>query len=101
MPDWVPTGGDGKQGYNTYYQWGRKDAFIPATWNAGTNRTVYDISNATVTGLTYKASTAATIADNIKNRKERSRSLLLYGQHGHLGLVHLLSGVRLPRPSGR
>lgn len=68
---WVPTGGDGKQGYNTYYQWGRKDAFIPGTWNANTNRTVYDISNATVTGLTYTkstdASTDATIADNIKN----------------------------------
>ena len=64
---WVPTGGDGKQGYNTYYQWGRKDAFIPGTWNASTDRTVYDISNATVTGLTYTASTTAAIADNIKN----------------------------------
>ena len=60
---WVPTGGDGKQGYNTYYQWGRKDAFIPGTGNAN----VYDISNAAVTGLTYTASTSATIADNIKN----------------------------------
>ena len=65
---WVPTGGDGKQGYNTYYQWGRKDAFIPGTWNAATNRTVYDISNTAVTGLTYEgSSTTATIADNIKN----------------------------------
>ena len=64
---WVPTGGEGKQGYNTYYQWGRKDAFIPGTWNATTDRTVYDISNTAVTGLTYEASTTATIADNIKN----------------------------------
>ncbi len=64
---WVATGGDGKQGYNTYYQWGRKDAFIPATWNANTNRTVYDISNTAVTRLTYEASTTAAIADNIKN----------------------------------
>ncbi len=24
---WVPTSTDGKQGYNTYYQWGRKDPF--------------------------------------------------------------------------
>ena len=64
---WVPTGGEGKQGYNTYYQWGRKDAFIPGTWNSTTNHTVYDISNTAVTGLTYEGSTTPTIADNIKN----------------------------------
>lgn len=64
---WVPTGGDGKQGYAPYYQWGRKDAFIPGTWNDNTNRTVYDISNTAVTRLTYESSTTATIADNIKN----------------------------------
>lgn len=63
---WVPTGGEGKQGYAPFYQWGRKDAFIPGTWNATTDRTVYDISNATVTGLT-PSTTTATIADNIKN----------------------------------
>ena len=64
---WVPTGGDGKQGYNTYYQWGRKDAFIPGTWNSTTNHTVYDIDGNTVTTpLNYTESTA-TIADNIKN----------------------------------
>ena len=62
---WVPTGG--KQGYNTYYQWGRKDAFIPGTWNATTDRTVYDISNTAVTRLAYDDSTTPTIADNIKN----------------------------------
>ena len=64
---WVPTGGDGKQGYAPYYQWGRKDAFIPATGNDNTNHTVYDISNTAVTRLTYESSTTATIADNIKN----------------------------------
>ena len=64
---WVPTGGEGKQGYNTFYQWGRKDAFIPGTGTANTNHTVYDISGTAVTGITYTASTEATIADNIKN----------------------------------
>ena len=64
---WVPTGGEGKQGYNTYYQWGRKDAFIPSTGSGSTNHTVYGINGETVTGLIYMASTTATIADNIKN----------------------------------
>ena len=65
---WVPTDGNGKKGYAPYYQWGRKDAFIPGTWNANTNRTVYDIDGNTVaTPLTYTESTTATIADNIKN----------------------------------
>lgn len=65
---WVATGGDGKQGYNTYYQWGRKDAFIPSTGSGNTNRTVYDINGTAVaTPLTYTAGTTATIADNIKN----------------------------------
>ena len=65
---WVPTGGSGKQGYCTYYQWGRKDPFIPASsYNSTTNHTVYNISGSTITGLTYQASTTATIADNIKN----------------------------------
>ena len=65
---WVPTGDSGKQGYCPYYQWGRKDPFIPASaYNSTTNHTVYNISGATVTGLTYQASTTAKIADNIKN----------------------------------
>ena len=64
---WVSTGSEGKQGYNTFYQWGRKDAFIPSTGTANTNHTVYDISGTTVTGFTYTESTTATIADNIKN----------------------------------
>ena len=65
---WVPTGGGGKQGYCPYYQWGRKDPFIPAaSYSSTSNHTVYNISNSSVTGLTYQASTTATIADNIKN----------------------------------
>ena len=55
------------QGYNTFYQWGRKDAFIPGTGTANTNHTVYNISNAPVTGLTFVSNSSATIADNIKN----------------------------------
>ncbi len=65
---WVPTDGGGKKGYCTYYQWGRKDPFIPASaYNSTTIHTVYNISGSTVTGLTNQASTTATIADNIKN----------------------------------
>ena len=60
-------GGEGKQGYAPFYQWGRKDAFIPGTGTGNTNHTVYDIENGTVTGFTYTASTEATIGDNIKN----------------------------------
>lgn len=67
---WVPTGGDGKQGYCTYYQWGRKDPFIPAdSHNSSTNHTVYDINGVKTTGLTYQASTTATIANTIKSPK--------------------------------
>ena len=65
---WVPTGGSGKQGYCPYYQWGRKDPFIPCngTTNGNTNKTVYNISGATVTGIT-NSQTSVAIADNIKN----------------------------------
>jgi hypothetical protein len=62
---WVPT--SGKQGYAPFYQWGRKDAFSPSSGTDDTDHTVYNISNATVTGLTYDGSTTPTIADNIKN----------------------------------
>ena len=64
---WVPTGGSGKQGYCPYYQWGRKDPFIPCngTTNGNTNKTVYNISGATVTGITNSQTNVA-IADNIK-----------------------------------
>ena len=54
------------RGYNTYYQWGRKDPFFPTTGTGNTDRPVYNIYNEAVTGLTCSTS-AATIADNIKN----------------------------------
>ncbi len=65
---WVPTGGDGKQGYCPYYQWGRKDPFIPynGTTNGNTNKTVYNINGTTITGIAYSQADV-TIADNIKN----------------------------------
>ena len=65
---WIPTGGSGKQGYCPYYQWGRKDPFIPCngTTNSNTNKTVYNISGATVTGIT-NSQTSVAIAGNIKN----------------------------------
>ena len=64
---WVATGGEGKQGYAPFYQWGRKDAFIPGTGTANTNHTVYNISGTAVTGFTFKEDNNATIADNIQN----------------------------------
>ena len=63
---WVPTSDDGKKGYHTYYQWGRKYAFIPSSGTDNTNHTVYNINNNEVTGLT-PSTTDATIADNIQN----------------------------------
>lgn len=64
---WVPTGGSGKQGYCPFYQWGRKDPFIPASaYNSNTNHIVYNIENTSITGITVSAS-GVTIADNIKN----------------------------------
>lgn len=56
-------------GYCTYYQWGRKDAFIPSA-GSGTNsdHAVYDISGNVVTGITSRTDySAVSIADNIKN----------------------------------
>ena len=65
---WVPTGGNGKQGRCPYYQWGRKDPFIPAADNvSGGDATVYDINGSPITAYTYQTTSTATIADNIKN----------------------------------
>lgn len=64
---WVPTGGSGKQGYCTYYQWGRKDPFIPAAaYNSSTDHTVYNINGNSVTGINYYG-TGVDVATNIKN----------------------------------
>ena len=55
-------------GYNTFYQWGRKDPFIPTKGDNIYNHTVYNISNQTVTtALNYAEGDNVTIADNIKN----------------------------------
>jgi hypothetical protein len=66
---WVPTGGEGKQGYCPYYQWGRKDPLAPC--NGVTNgkafKTVYNINNDMISCFTHMSTTDATIADNIKN----------------------------------
>lgn len=64
---WVPTEGGGKQGYCPYYQWGRKDPFIPSTGSENTNHTVYNINNIIITGITNTNNKTVTIADNIKN----------------------------------
>lgn len=75
---WISTGGNGKQGYCTYYQWGRKDPFIPCEGNTKTaaDKTVYNLVgfNITPTSITqssnaiqFQKSTSATIADNIMN----------------------------------
>ncbi len=66
---WIATGGDGKQGYCPYYQWGRKDAFVPSSGSTGgnTNKTVYDIDGNTITGYSYAESTTATIGTDIQN----------------------------------
>lgn len=64
---WVPTGRDGKQGYCPYYQWGRKEPFIPSTGNGSTtNHTVYDINGSTITGISYSNS-SVTMGVNIQN----------------------------------
>lgn len=65
---WVPTGGNGKQGYCTYYQYSRKDPFIPAAgYNSNTDHIVYNISNSTTTGHNRLSNTNSTIGYTIKN----------------------------------
>lgn len=55
-------------GYSPYYQYSRKDPEIPSVAGSNTNRTVYNISNSAVTGLTHETHNATrTIADGIKN----------------------------------
>lgn len=74
---WVTTGGDGKLGYAPYYQWGRKDPFKAK--GAPTDQTVYDINGTAIAGLTYTASTTATIGDNIKNPTTHYDNSSTYG----------------------
>ena len=54
-------------GYNTYYEWGRKDPFIPSTGTGNTNHTVYDINGTQLqNGYTY-STTAVSLDGHIKN----------------------------------
>ena len=54
-------------GYCTFYQWGRKDAFIPSTGGSNTNHTVYNISNAPVSGFSHTDDNSMTIGGNIQH----------------------------------
>ena len=54
-------------GYCTFYQWGRKDAFIPSTGEGNTNHTVYNDSNAPVSGFSHTDDKNVTIGGNIQN----------------------------------
>jgi hypothetical protein len=65
---WVGDATSGATGYCTFYQWGRKDAFIPSTGTANTNHTVYNISNNDVTSTAFSHTdvTDVTIGGNIQ-----------------------------------
>ena len=56
-------------GYCTFYQWGRKDAFIPSTGGSSTNHTVYNISNVdvTTTAFSHTNDDNVTIGGNIQH----------------------------------
>lgn len=56
-------------GYCTFYQWGRKDAFIPGTGikDNTDNHTVYDIDNAPVSGFSHTDDNSMTIGGNIQH----------------------------------
>ena len=71
---WVGDATSATGGYNTYYQWGRKDAFIPSnpipsTGTNKTNHTVYDINNndVTKTAFTHTTDNNMTIGGNIQH----------------------------------
>lgn len=69
-----------KRGCCTYYQWGRKDPFIPAAaYNSNTNHTVYNIGGSTVTGISYEQNNSATIGTNIKNPTKHYYNSSKYG----------------------
>ena len=55
---------ESKQGYNTYYQWGRKDPEIPAaSYNSTTYHAAYNISGSSVS-LTLKTFTSTGTSDD-------------------------------------
>ena len=67
QPDNVTVTGDiefnNKRGYQPYYQWGRKDAFIPSVGTSNANHAAYNISGTNVS-LTFKSFTATGSTDN-------------------------------------
>lgn len=76
---WVPTGDGGRQGYCPYYQWGRKEPFIPSTGNGSTtNHTVYNISGSSITGINY-VNSSVTIGVNIQNPTNFYYNTTTYG----------------------
>jgi hypothetical protein len=71
---WVGDATSAIGGYNTYYQWGRKDAFIPSnpipsTGTDDTNHTVYNIKNndVTTTAFSHTDDNDMTIGGNIQH----------------------------------
>jgi hypothetical protein len=83
---WVGDATSATGGYNTYYQWGRKDAFIPSnpipsTGTVDTNHTVYNISNATVTttAFSHTGDNSVTIGGNIQHPTVHYRNASTYG----------------------
>ena len=55
-----------KGGNSPFYQWGRKDPFIPSNGSGNTNKTVYIGSGVDTGGFKYEGSTSATIGTNIQ-----------------------------------
>ena len=59
-----------KDGNSPYYQWGRKDPFVPSVNVSGaaqTDKTVYVGNGVDAAGYKYTASTTSTIGTNIQN----------------------------------
>ena len=61
---WVGDATSAIGGYNTYYQWGRKDAFKGT--GSYTDENVYDIDNAPVSGISNSKDNNVTIGGNIQ-----------------------------------
>ena len=54
-------------GYQTYYEWGRKDPFIPSTGTGNDNHTVYDINKNPLQKGYTSSTESVNIGGNIKN----------------------------------
>jgi hypothetical protein len=83
---WVGDATSAIGGYNTYYQWGRKDAFIPSnpipsTGTDNTNHTVYGINNndVTTTAFSHTNDNSMTIGGNIQHPTVHYRNTSTFG----------------------